>query len=653
MLVIDDDATMRMLAAEALVAAGFAVETADSGTLGLLRYRELRPDAVLLDVRMPGPDGHETCARIRNSRGGRDIPIVMMTGQDDSGSIDRAYDVGATDFVCKPINYSLLAHRLRYVLRASRAFRMASRAADYDALTGLPSRGYLLRDLMHAIAEATRHGHQLAVMVVDFDSFKRINDSVSNAAGDAVLCQAAERLHGCVRASDAGHPQSSGQPQFLPEQISARSPSVRNTKPAGTAPAFSSTGSSIQASPVAAPPPVTDPLPVSASASDTGERFPSIAARFGADEFVLVFKRLHSQHEATTAAAQALSALRAPYSYHGRELFLSASMGVALYPANGKSGEELLRHADAALAQAKRGGQASCQFFTPEIYERATRRQAIEQELRRAVTGEASSALDPERANRQFQLYFQPKVETHSYKVTGVEALLRWHSPTLGSVSPGEFIPVAEETGLIVPLGQWVLRRACELGAQWQHSSDAPIRVAVNISPRQFREAGLNPLLTDILRDTGFRPDLLELELTEGAVIQNDETIGASLTHLKGLGLRIALDDFGTGYSSLSYLTRFPIDVLKIDRSFVQALSTAQSQSITLAVLALARSLKLDVVAEGVETTQQLAFFEQQGSVQIQGYHFARPMPAAALPAWRLEFERAHAATSSGARVAS
>jgi EAL domain-containing protein (putative c-di-GMP-specific phosphodiesterase class I) len=224
----------------------------------------------------------------------------------------------------------------------------------------------------------------------------------------------------------------------------------------------------------------------------------------------------------------------------------------------------------------------------------------------------------------------------------GVEALLRWKNPGLGSVSPVEFIPIAEETGLIVPLGEWVLREACRLGKEWHVATGRPLRVAVNISPRQVRESGFEGKVRRILEEYDFPPDLLELELTEGVVIQNDETIDAFVSDLQSLGVRIALDDFGTGYSSLNYLTRLQIDVLKIDRSFVRALGTPRNESITLAVLALARTLSIDVVAEGVETEAQLEFFEQQGPVEVQGYYFARPMPAGELIVWQATFQKEH-----------
>jgi predicted signal transduction protein with EAL and GGDEF domain/CheY-like chemotaxis protein len=586
-LVVDDDAATRALAADALTSAGFHVGEMADAKEALRRFAALGPDAVLLDVQMPGMDGFDACAQLRKLPGGQDVPVVMMTSFDDAASIHRAYQLGATDFVCKPINYSLLSHRLRYLLRAARAFRVARRGADYDALTRLPNRAYLGRYLEQALAEAKRYGHSLGVKTLDLDSFKMINDSLGHAAGDAVLQQAGDRLEACMRSSDTA------------SRTSARA--------------------------------LMDPRGVPLS----------IAARFGGDEFVVVLKRLRTPHDASIVARRVLEGLSAPYNHEGIEMFISASIGIATYPENGDNTDVLLQRADAALAHAKKSGKSCFQFFTPEIHDKATRRLAIEHALRYAITtdsGGADARLRPRRPFAEFELHFQPKVDVPARQVVGVEALLRWTTPGLGFVSPAEFIPIAEETGLIIPLGEWVLWEACRRGQEWQASLGHPLRVAVNISPRQFREADFEETVQRILQQTGFSPNALEIELTEGVMIQNDDTIDGIVSRLQEVGVRFALDDFGTGYSSLNYLTRLPIDLLKVDRSFVRALGTARNDSITLAVLALARTLDIDVVAEGVETESQLEFFEQHGPVEIQGYYFARPMPAKELPKWCREF---------------
>ena len=710
-LFVDDDLGMRILATEALEGAGFQVMEASSGEEALSLLQEGLPDAVLLDVIMSGIDGYETCRQLRLLPGGASTPVLIMTGLDDEEAIEEAYRAGATDFITKPIHYALLAHRLRYLMRASGAFREVRETAEqlartqrlarltqwqmclrtgrfrwsdetatifglpplsrvtsldaltrwvhpedrarvettvrsgeahrleyrlklpdgteriihqeaeritdertgamqlvgavqdvtewrlaerqvtklayFDSLTGLPNRAYLGAYVREAVAGAERHGHSMAVLALDLDLFKRVNDMLGHAAGDALLVEVASRLADSLCGGEGARPWESR----------------------------------------------TD-----ASGGSAG----ILAARLGGDEFIVVLGRVRSPEEAAVVARRILDKLACSYQLEGTEVFVSSSIGIATYPENGRDVETLFENADAALYHAKDSGRNNFQFYSPVIHEKARRRVELEQGLRAALGhGIVSGNKASESARAQeLHLAFQPKVLMPSGRVVGVEALLRWTSPTLGVVPPVELIPVAEDTGLIVPLGEWVLRTACTEAKRWMGPGKEELAVAVNVSSRQFREPGFAARVGEILQETGFPPRLLEIEITEGVVMQDTAASHRTLSELKAIGTRIALDDFGTGYSSLSYLTRFAIDILKIDRSFIKGLGAKGSEAIISAIIALSRSLRLDLVAEGVETEEQVAFLETQGAIEIQGYYFAKPMSAEALEQWLALYEQ-------------
>lgn len=344
-------------------------------------------------------------------------------------------------------------------------------------------------------------------------------------------------------------------------------------------------------------------------------------ARLGGDEFTVILP--HATSEQIEATAQLiLNRLSDPFLLSGYELFVAPSIGVALYPQDGEELEVLLKHADTAMYQAKEQGGNRYQLYTAEMKSTDFERMELEGHLRKAIERE------------EFELYFQPKLHLHSSGISGMEVLIRWHNPQRGLVSPATFIPLAEETGLIIPIGAWVLRHACEQAVKWQQAGHSPVRMAVNLSPRQFLSPDLIATVADSLRETGLDPKYLELEITESTLMQNTEKTLNTLRRLKEMGIRISIDDFGTGYSSLSYLKRFPFDMLKIDQAFVRDIAHDRKDAeIVAAIISLAHSLDLDVVAEGVETEEQLAFLRAHGCDEIQGYLFHRPMPAR-------EFER-------------
>ena len=416
--------------------------------------------------------------------------------------------------------------------------------AHHDVLTGLPNRTLLTDRVDQAITRAHRSASKLALLFLDLDRFKNVNDSLGHAVGDQLLQAVSTRLTACLREEDT-------------------------------------------------------------------------AARLGGDEFIISLPDVADASEAARVAARILADLAKPFSVCGHQLPAEASIGIALYPDDGDSAQTLMRNADTAMYHAKESGRANYQFFSSQMNERVSRRLSTETSLRRALE------------HGEFTLHYQPLIELATGRIDGAEALARWPQPDHRLVSPAEFIPVAEDTGLIVPLGEWVLREACGQAQAWQ-ARQPGLRIAVNLSARQFRQKNLIGMIEQALCDTGLAPALLELELTEGMLMHHAEDTVRTLARLDEMGVRLAIDDFGTGYSSLSYLKRFPIHTLKIDRSFVQDLSTdPDDAAIVTAIVAMARGLNLNVTAEGVETEAQAAFLRSLSCDLAQGFHFGRPMPAA------------------------
>jgi diguanylate cyclase (GGDEF)-like protein/PAS domain S-box-containing protein len=416
-------------------------------------------------------------------------------------------------------------------------------SAEHDFLTGLPNRMLLKDRISLAIALARRHGKHTAVLFLDLDGFKHINDSLGHAVGDMLLQSVAARLVACGRTSDT-------------------------------------------------------------------------VSRQGGDEFVVLLSEVEHSEDASMAARRMLETVAQPHSVNDHDLHVTASIGVSIYPEDGDDAETLVKNADTAMYQAKENGRQSYQYFTPAMNARAVERQSIEESLRRALE------------RRQFVLHYQPKINFKTGAITGAEALIRWTHPTRGSVAPLQFIPVAEACGLIRPIGNWVLRHACEQARAWVDAGLPLTTMAVNVSAMEFREDSFLEGLFSILSDTGLDPRSLELELTESVLMKHPDSTAAILQTLRARGVQVALDDFGTGYSSLSYLQKFPIDALKIDQSFVsQITATANETSIVTAVISMAQNLKLRVIAEGVETIEQKDFLQAHDCDEAQGYYFSRPVP--------------------------
>jgi diguanylate cyclase (GGDEF)-like protein/PAS domain S-box-containing protein len=414
--------------------------------------------------------------------------------------------------------------------------------AQHDSLTDLPNRILFNDRLNEAMTLAGRYGRQLAVLFLDVDRFKHVNDSLGHDIGDRLLQSIAQRLLGCVRASDT-------------------------------------------------------------------------VSRQGGDEFVILLSELTHAQDATVCADKILETLRTPHRIDQYDVQVTASIGIVTYPHDGTDCETLMKHADFAMYHAKDSGRDNRQFFKRDLNLRAVKRQALEDSMRHALE------------RQEFAVHYQPKVNLQNGEIVGVEALIRWLHPEFGLVSPAEFIPIAEECGLMVPIGRWVLGQACHQAQAWQEIGLAPIRIAVNISAAELRARDFVGGIGVILAETGLDPHLLELELTETFMVQDSAAMLAVLQELKRLGIKLALDDFGTGYSSLNHLKRFPIDTLKIDRSFVRSVTTnADDASIVCAVISMGKNLHMRVIAEGVETREQLAFLQDHECPFGQGYYFSQPL---------------------------
>jgi diguanylate cyclase (GGDEF)-like protein len=686
-LVVDDDAAGRRLTRATLSRAGFDVVEADNGQKAVELLKMGMPDLVLMDVSMPIKDGFTACQELRALPGGDSVPVVMMTGLDDVQSIERAFEVGATDFITKPINWPILAHRVRYMLRASsainelnenqrrlsnaqrigemgdwlwqvplnrivpsdqawrifgldathvalhrdafmaaihsddrirvrdsfdkaiaagqsfavqhrivheggqlrhvhqqieiierdsegRAVQMVGavhdvtqrtdaedqirRLAYYDTLTGLPNRLLYLQQLQTALGYAERHHQKVAVMFIDLDNFKRVNDTLGHGAGDELLKVVSSRLVSSIRVLD----------------------SVSR---------------------------------VSCPESDG----PSIA-RLGGDEFTVMVSDVASADDAAVVARRLISALAEPVTVQGNELYVSGSIGVAMYPDDGTDIESLLKNADTAMYRAKESGKGRFHYYDPSMTQRAMERLNMETMLRRAIDRD------------EFVLHYQPRVDLASNRIVGAEALIRWRHPERGLLHPQDFIGLAEESKLIIPVGEWVLQAVCAQQAQWRAAGVPHLPVAVNLAASHLREHTLPGLVTHNLVQYGLPADSLGIEVTESVLLTDPEESIKNATTLARWGVSLSLDDFGIGYSSLSYLKRLPVSQIKIDQSFVRDITTdASDAAIITAIIAMAHTLGISVVAEGVEHETQRAFLQQHGCNEFQGFLYSRPLPAA------------------------
>jgi PAS domain S-box-containing protein len=694
-LLVDDDEVNLLLTSVALRERGFTVMEATSGERAIRILADWLPDVVVLDALMPGLDGFQTCRELRVLPGFESLPVLMLTGLDDDASITRAYEAGATDFFVKSTQWSLLAGRLRYLLRASRTrvelersksrlaraqdlarmgsfdwrrgtggptfsveglrvfglgpgdsldFRSLLRMlpederrsfmellheaiehstvlatdlsaklvdgrqrivhveaepefnehgnligytgivqdvtdrrmaedrirhlANFDTLTGLPNRRQLIWRAERALEQGRRLGHQVALLLIDLDRFKVINDTLGHHAGDELLMEVSRRLRSCVRHSDQVLDSSL-------ETMGARS-----------------------------------------------HRSLEAVGRLGGDEFVALLPEVSDERDAERVAARILDLMRDPIFVGGQECFVTASVGIALYPRDGTSVADLLRNSDVAMYSVKSAGRNAASLYHPNLAGQGREKIELESALHKAIE------------RHELVLHYQPKIDVRGAKMVGAEALMRWRRGGV-LVPPGDFIPLAEETGLITPLSEWAIREAARQARVWQDNFGFAESIAVNLPSRLFERTDLVEYIHNAVTTYSVPHHSIELEITETGLMKDLQNVIPALHRLNEIGVEISIDDFGTGYSSLAYLTTLPISELKIDRSFIRDLGmTPQSSAVVTAIIALARSLGLRVVAEGVENLRQMEVLHRLGCGIMQGFLFSRPQPPEDIEQW-------------------
>ncbi len=546
LLLVDDDAMNRDALSRRLTRKGYRVLTAESGVHALETVSATRVDAVLLDVMMPGMSGMETLRRLRESHSVSELPVIMVTANDRSEDVVDALDLGANDYVTKPIDFPVVLARIRTQVTARRA----------DPLTGLPNRVLFMDRLERLMARAQRADRSrdvsFAVLFLDIDRFKIVNDSMGHLAGDELLIGLARRLEQALRSTDTVS-RFEGEPTL---------------------------------------------------------------ARLGGDEFTILLDGVQTASDAKAVADRLLSMVAQPFNLQGREIFTSVSIGIVMSAPRYEHADDMVRDADTAMYRAKAMGKARAEVFDTSMLAAAELRLQLESDLRRAID------------RHELEVYYQPIIALAEGQLCGFEALLRWRHPERGIVLPDEFVAAAEETGMIVPIGNWVLREACRQMRAWdaEFPDYTNLIINVNLSGRQCLQPDLVQDVARILEETGLPAPRLKLEITESVVLENSDSVVEILNALRALGVQLGLDDFGMGYSALSYLQRFPFQTLKIDRSFVSAMEENGNAEIIRAIVSLASGLEMNVTAEGVETEEQAARLKDLSCEFGQGFYFNRPL---------------------------
>jgi diguanylate cyclase (GGDEF)-like protein len=499
-------------------------------------------DVVLIDLSLADGYGFDSVYEVQKLNA--DLPVILLADKEDNELAAQVMQVGAQDYLVKGQGDGHLIRRAtRYAMERKSNEQGLITLAQYDNLTGLANRVLFRERLNRAMIRASRQESLVALMFIDLDRFKNINDTLGHDAGDNLLKIVANRLSVCMRKGDT-------------------------------------------------------------------------VARLGGDEFTVILEDINNVDDVATIAKKLMQSMQMPLELDGHEVFITPSMGITLYPLDDISENNMLKNADTAMYQAKERGRNCFQFYTSGMNHRTIERLQLESKLRGALE------------NDEFVLYYQPKMDFRTQKVIGAEALIRWQHPELGMVPPADFIPLAEETGLIVPMGEWVLDEACRQVAIWREMGIDSLRMAVNISARQFRETNIVQMILSTIKRANILASNMEIEITESLLMEDTEANNAILRELKSHGLHISMDDFGTGYSSLSYLRRLNVDTLKIDRSFVRDILTNHDDAVIAeAIIALGHGLRLNIVAEGVETEAQFKFLSLLHCDEAQGFYFSKPLP--------------------------
>lgn len=551
-MMVDDEPIMLEIIQALLADAGYKnFIPVERSSQSINMVMEFNPDVLLLDLDMPEINGYEVLSAIRSSADYQHLPVIVLSALTEPGDKLKALELGATDFLTKPVDARELVLRVRNILFAK---TYQDKLAYYDSLTGLPNMKLFIERLGWGIELSKRERVPLMVLEIGLEKFRQINETLGMYTSNEILKAVAERMSSLIRGCDfIGH-----------------------------------TDETIK----------------------TGE-----LSRIGDHEFSIILSGVNSIEAAYLVSQRVINAVRRPVLVDGHEIFMTASIGISVCPIDGEDVESLMKHAGSAKDFARKKGSNNYQFFSSEMNAQSKERIKMESNLRKALD------------NDEFELHYQPKINAETHKLVGMECLLRWNHPEIGSVPPAAFIPAAEELGLIVPIGEWVLKEACQTTSEWIKSGYKNLKLSVNVSPKQFNEINLRKSIASAIRSSGLDPQNLVLEITESMLMGDVEHYITLLQHIVDLGVGFSLDDFGTGYSSLSYLKKFPIHELKIDRSFLTNVPEInEDNSIVKAIISMAHSLGLNLIAEGVESAEQLDFLRQHNCNVIQGFYYSKPL---------------------------
>jgi len=682
-LVVDDDLSLRLSIGAAMEKAGFQVIDAENGREGLALFQSRKPDLILLDVMMPEMDGFETCSAIRNLPDGKYTQILMVTGLDDVQSTERSFEVGANDFVAKPLNLMLLGHRGKYMLRAGQAFQELSkselRLAKTQELAQLGNWDFdLLNMNLHCSPEACRllglseltqityKDFLTSVIAQEQGQVKGVIDTAIrtktpfsinyrivlpdgtlrhvlnrgeiffNANGEAeTILGAIQDVTRLKRAEEEirmlafydGLTGLANRMLFMDRLEQEIIASKRHKKNFGLLfldldqfKRINDTfghhlGDLLLKS-------VAETLRENIRGSDAVSKpapdhhSDTLIARLGGDEFIILLSDINEPENAAIVARRILQEIQKPYNLEGHKISVTTSIGISIFPADGEEGETLLQHADSAMSHAKDTGRNNYQFYKESLNAAVLERFSLENDLKDALE------------KNEFILYYQPQIDLATRRIVGAEALIRWIHPERGLVPPDKFIPIAEDSGLIIDINKWVIQTACKQNDLWRQNGLDPIRIAVNLSGYQLARQKITRIIEEALRTSNLEANHLEVEITENILMQDTAETIQTLKQLRDLNLKIALDDFGTGFSSLSYLTNFPVDIIKIDRSFVMECTELKNNLVIIkAIIAMGHSLGMKIVAEGIETSEQLELLKNFHAEEGQGYYFSPPVP--------------------------